>query len=94
MIPHPDKVAKGGEDAYFSNNKILSVADGVGGWANYGIDPGKYSKLYCKNLCMLFEKDQKKYLTEPKVLLTEAHAYTKEIGSTTVCIVTVDDVMN
>lgn len=32
MIPHPDKVAKGGEDAYFTNEKLISVADGVGGW--------------------------------------------------------------
>ena len=31
-IPHPDKVAKGGEDAYYGSKKMLGVADGVGGW--------------------------------------------------------------
>lgn len=26
---------------------LLSVADGVGGWADYGVDPGLYSKQLC-----------------------------------------------
>ncbi len=47
MIPHPQKAHKGGEDALFANEKFLVVADGVGGWATYGIDPGKYSKEFC-----------------------------------------------
>ena len=33
MIPHPDKIMRRGEDAQFSNNKILVVADGIGAWA-------------------------------------------------------------
>jgi protein phosphatase PTC7 len=33
MIPHPDKVSKGGEDALYAHDNILAVADGVGGWA-------------------------------------------------------------
>ena len=33
-VPHPDKIIKRGEDAQFSNEKILVVADGVGGWNN------------------------------------------------------------
>ena len=44
MIPHPEKVHKGGEDAFYVSDQILCVADGVGGWAKYGIDPGFYSK--------------------------------------------------
>ena len=44
MIPHPEKAYKGGEDAMYSNTHLLSVADGVGGWADSGIDPGIYSK--------------------------------------------------
>ena len=44
MIPHPDKVAKGGEDAYYTNDHFLAVADGVGGWNDRGVDPGLYSK--------------------------------------------------
>lgn len=32
MIPHPQKVAKGGEDAYYIAERSFGVADGVGGW--------------------------------------------------------------
>ncbi len=39
MIPHPDKAYRGGEDAYYSSERLLVVADGVGGWNNQGIDP-------------------------------------------------------
>jgi hypothetical protein len=28
--------------------RILVVSDGVGGWSQYGIDPGKYSKKLCQ----------------------------------------------
>lgn len=43
-IPHPDKQQKGGEDAGLATDTFLAVADGVGGWAESGIDPGIYSK--------------------------------------------------
>jgi len=43
-------VNKGGEDAYFINHNTLSVADGVGGWAEQGVDPAIYSKKLCKLL--------------------------------------------
>jgi protein phosphatase PTC7 len=46
-IPHPDKVAKGGEDAYYANTHLLAVADGVGGWNNQGVDPSLYSRALC-----------------------------------------------
>lgn len=49
MIPHPEKQHKGGEDAILIKDNILVVADGVGGWAEHGIDAG----LYSKNLCQL-----------------------------------------
>lgn len=44
MIPHPDKASKGGEDACGTEDKLLVVADGVGGWNSQGIDPSKYSR--------------------------------------------------
>ena len=47
IIPHPDKIQKGGEDAIYSDEKILVVADGVGGWNDVGIDPGLYSDELC-----------------------------------------------
>ncbi len=35
---------KGGEDAYFVEDNIIAVADGVGGWESQGVDSGLYSK--------------------------------------------------
>ncbi len=48
MIPHYTKKEKGGEDAYVSRDDLLVVADGVGGWAESGIDPGLFSKALVK----------------------------------------------
>ena len=47
LLPHPEKVATGGEDACFIGSDGLSVgvADGVGGWADVGVDAGAYARL-------------------------------------------------
>ena len=47
MNPHPAKKYKGGEDAACLSTRMLSVADGVGGWADQGVDPAIYSKRLC-----------------------------------------------
>ena len=44
IIPHDDKRHRGGEDSADSNQSMIIVADGVGGWAEMGIDPGIFSK--------------------------------------------------
>ena len=40
-VPHPDKAEKGGEDACFvlRDQGAFGVMDGVGGWAEEGVDP-------------------------------------------------------
>jgi protein phosphatase PTC7 len=44
-IPHPAKVEKGGEDAFFVlETKAIGIADGVGSWGRDGVDPAAYSK--------------------------------------------------
>jgi len=43
-IPHDDKAHKGGEDAWAATDRLIAVADGVGGWARHGVDPGLFSK--------------------------------------------------
>ena len=45
--PHYAKRHKGGEDAACVNDRLLAVADGVGGWAESGVDPAIYSKRLC-----------------------------------------------
>jgi hypothetical protein len=49
-IPHDDKKFKGGEDAWTTCDKMIAVADGVGGWANRGVDPGLFAKQLCKDI--------------------------------------------
>lgn len=44
MIPHYEKKKKAGEDAYFADTNILSIADGVGAWVEQGVDPALYSR--------------------------------------------------
>jgi protein phosphatase PTC7 len=50
-LPHPDKRATGGEDASFVGADGLSVgvADGVGGWAEQGVDAGIYARMLMSN---------------------------------------------
>jgi protein phosphatase PTC7 len=57
MIPHPDKAYKGGEDAFSGSQDacMFCLADGVGGWASKGIDPGLYSRELCHQFKQLYE---------------------------------------
>lgn len=43
-IPHFKKREKGGEDAWFVEEDMMVVADGVGGWEAHGYDSGLFSK--------------------------------------------------
>jgi protein phosphatase PTC7 len=43
-IPHYKKKDTGGEDSFLVCEDLVMVADGVGGWAGKGIDPGVYSR--------------------------------------------------
>lgn len=56
MMPRPDKVATGGEDAFFiaADGVSIGVADGVGGWGDVGVDPAQHSRLLmsqCRSYC-------------------------------------------
>ena len=46
-----------GEDAATSTNDLLVAADGVGGWANSGVDPGFYSRHLVEGIHAQFLKD-------------------------------------
>lgn len=92
-IPHPEKVAKGGEDAYFAGSSLLAVADGVGGWATLNIDPALYSRELCKNIEHLHKLDCKKYEKNPKQLLKDSAIMTMSIGSSTCLIISINEIM-
>lgn len=72
MIPHPEKAYKGGEDAMYASENVLVVADGVGGWADQGVDPGLYSKKLCKIIGQKVEKSLKEYVDNPQKLILES----------------------
>ena len=92
LNPHPAKVQKGGEDAAVVTDNVIAVADGVGGWAESGVDPAKYSRMLCTNIDSLVTADINgaKYQDDPRQLLIDAAAETRETGSCTCAIATVD----
>ncbi len=87
MIPHYEKRHKGGEDAYVSNERLIVVADGVGGWSEVGVDPGLFSKQLVKDIEAQFNKNPKGSLKE---MLVEAVKVNKHIGSSTAVLATMD----
>jgi serine/threonine protein phosphatase PrpC len=64
--PHPDKLDKGGEDAWFirtdANGGAFGVADGVGGYDEYGVDSGLFSKRLMQ---LAAEKDMEQVISSP-----------------------------
>ena len=90
MIPHPEKKAKGGEDSIITKDNLLVIADGVGGWAQYGVDSGLYSKNLCKIINDLFDGNQDYYINRPDKLLKLAVRSNTVIGSSTITIITLN----
>ena len=89
-IPHPEKAEKGGEDAHHAEDQLLCVADGVGSWNNYGIDPACYSKELILNIGKLFSEHLAYYVTHPVQLMNDAVKKATKFGSSTAVIVTLD----
>ena len=72
--------------------RLLAVADGVGGWNDHGVDPAKYSRELCRHIETLWNEHFLNYLTNPKKLIIDAAQKTKAQGSSTLAIVTIDDI--
>jgi len=51
-------VDKGGEDAWTASSNLIVVSDGVGGWANHGVDPGLFSKQLVRDIKHLFDQNE------------------------------------
>jgi len=87
MIPHPAKIAKGGEDAFFIDNSTgtIGVADGVGGWEALGVDSG----LYSRSLMVAAAEQSSRDASAPSIDILQS-AYDKCLripGSSTACVV-------
>ncbi|XP_027335438.1 probable protein phosphatase 2C 26 isoform X2 [Abrus precatorius] len=60
LIPHPNKVDRGGEDAFFLsdyNGGVIAVADGVSGWAEEDVDPSLFPRELMDNASNYVEDD-------------------------------------
>jgi protein phosphatase PTC7 len=91
-LPHPAKEATGGEDAHFicDEEHVIGVADGVGGWADLGVDAGLYAKeLMSKSMGAV--KDEPESTIDPSRVLEKAYTTTKARGSSTACIITLKE---
>ncbi|CAI9116701.1 OLC1v1017926C5 [Oldenlandia corymbosa var. corymbosa] len=91
-LPHPDKEETGGEDAHFIclDQQAIGVADGVGGWADLGIDAGQYARELMSNSVTAIQ-DEPKGSVDPARVLEKAYVSTKAKGSSTACIVALTD---
>ena len=71
LNPKFEKRYNGGEDALVisEDHRMLSVCDGVGGWGDVGVDPGRFSKQLCATMGFLYHQDPAKPLKE---ILVEA----------------------
>jgi len=103
IIPHDEKKFRGGEDSASTSDHLLVVADGVGGWANKGVNPGHFSRLLTKQIVEKFalnepegvhgtDDGEKKKDNNPsylKELMHSANHYaaSKHLGSATCTIV-------
>ncbi|KAI3761191.1 hypothetical protein L1987_51602 [Smallanthus sonchifolius] len=87
-VPHPDEEETGGEDAHFicSDEQAIGVADGVGGWADLGIDAGKYARELMSNSVSAVQAGPKGSV-DPARVLDKAYTNTKAKGSSTACII-------
>lgn len=95
------KVRKGqiGDDAWLitsaENADILGVADGVGGWRDYGVDPSDFSYSLLRSIERITSVTSPWNLRNPVDLLSAAfrellHSKRPITGSSTACILILD----
>lgn len=87
LIPHPNKVERGGEDAFFVscyNGGVIAVADGVSGWAEKNVDPSLFPRELMASASDSVEDEEVNY--DPQLLMMKAHAATSSKGSATATV--------
>ncbi|KAL0323107.1 UNVERIFIED_CONTAM: putative protein phosphatase 2C 55 [Sesamum angustifolium] len=91
-LPHPDKEETGGEDAHFicTDEQAIGVADGVGGWADLGVDAGQYARELMSNSVNAIQEEPRGSV-DPARVLDKAYTSTKAKGSSTACIIALTD---
>ncbi|KAF9620277.1 hypothetical protein IFM89_011012 [Coptis chinensis] len=87
-LPHPAKEETGGEDAHFIcvDEQAIGVADGVGGWADVGVNAGLFARELISHSVSAIQ-DEPKGSIDPARVLEKAHSCTRAKGSSTACII-------
>ena len=88
VIPHPAKVSKGGEDAYFvsEGGRVAGVADGVSGWADE-VDPQEYPRELMGYCALAAQEAGPAGAEEPWKVLKRAWQSTEKLGASTAIVV-------
>ena len=92
-VPHPKKKATNGEDSHFVSicGRAVGVSDGVGGWAELGIDAGEYSRELCFNMNKYVSASSREAgALTPQATLAAAYKETTSMGTATACVITID----
>ncbi|KAK4262195.1 hypothetical protein QN277_027780 [Acacia crassicarpa] len=91
-LPHPAKEETGGEDAHFicSDRQAIGVADGVGGWADVGVNAGIFARELMSNSVRAIQEEPQDSIN-PLRVLERAHSCTTAKGSSTACIIALND---
>ncbi|XP_052849963.1 protein phosphatase PTC7 homolog isoform X1 [Drosophila gunungcola] len=93
IYPHYSR-GKFGEDAWFSTSNAqaytMGVADGVGGWRSFGVDPGEFS-MFLMRSCERLSLGKDMVPQRPDLLLARAYCELlgqkcPVVGSCTACI--------
>ena len=58
IIPKDASIERGGEDSADNAEKLICVADGVGGWINRGVDSGLFSRALTQAVIDVHESDK------------------------------------
>ncbi|CAN8264080.1 unnamed protein product [Cochlearia groenlandica] len=92
-LPHPEKESTGGEDAHFicDEEQAIGVADGVGGWAEVGVDAGLFSRELMSYSVSAIREHPKSSSVDPLMVLEKAHSQTTAKGSSTAVIIALTD---
>ncbi|KAI5071431.1 hypothetical protein GOP47_0013682 [Adiantum capillus-veneris] len=91
-FPHPEKELTGGEDAYFicPEKQVFGVADGVGGWAEVGVDSGEYARQLMSE-SLIAAREEPTGSVDAARVLKKAYSKTTCRGSSTACILALSD---
>lgn len=82
IIKHPDKLES--EDCCLNDQGFIAVADGVGSWIKYGINPRKYPEKFLQLLQKKINENENIQIEE---LLNYAYINNDKEGSTTICLI-------